>query len=582
MGNTLEDEGDFYSEDNLSKIDETVEIPQGNSSIDESIASQDPIIEKETTETVEEDTSDYIEDEAPVGKTYTLSLDDIGDIEMEDSEDGSDEVLSPEERMRMFADAIMSCCLGKGEIHQYALDKLLQNSSPQLFRDENYVLFSVLYAYRGKIKRLNMDEEFLKLFLNRNRGLLQKSRSFIDINAYGEVDGSVELGYIGGVIKHYKRLLTLEDMSTDEFETCFEKYLIEFKAIETDRAFNQAQIILTDGLTIGKKQYFGFEDSSSYIKRRIAEIEGLANMQKGTGFTTARELLTEEKESVKSVKIADFDKLEVLNENYGGIYTGMFYQVIAPPKAGKTKFCVRITHTAAVKFGTNVSVWAQEGGKEAYLAQLRAVHFDYTYNTGVSITEKKYGVSQDVIMHDKFANDELKALELSSKIDLASNMDYGSIDFIDRPFEVETFLEDIDTSIKSNHSQLLVIDYLQIMGSAKNVSERERVSDAYKRVLGYCKTNNIAVLSPGQYKQEVFDNLMASGNTSDIDMRTAGGTSSEVLRTPDIIFAFWATTQDILNNTMKILSMPCRFNKPFPEVDVVTDFEVCQFVSVKN
>lgn len=582
MGSTLEDEGDFYSEDNLSKIDETVEIPQGNSSIDGGIASQDPIVEKETTETVEEDTSDCIEDEAPVGKTYTLSIDNIGDIEMEDSEDDSDEVLSPEERMRMFADAIMSCCLGKGEIHQYALDKLLQNSSPQLFRDENYILFSVLYAYRGKIKRLNIDEEFLKLFLNRNRGLLQKSRSFIDINAYGEVDGSVELGYIGGVIKHYKRLLTLEDMSTDEFETCFEKYLIEFKAIETDRAFNQAQIILTDGLTIGKKQYFGFEDSSSYIKRRLAEIEGLANMQKGTGFTTARELLTEEKESVKSVKIADFDKLEVLNENYGGIYTGMFYQVIAPPKAGKTKFCVRVTHTASVKFGTNVSVWAQEGGKEAYLAQLRAVHFDYTYNTGVSITEKKYGVSQDVIMHDKFESDELKALELSSKIDLASNMDYGSIDFIDRPFEVETFLEDIDTSIKSNHSQLLVIDYLQIMGSAKNVSERERVSDAYKRVLGYCKTNNIAVLSPGQYKQEVFDNLMASGNTSDIDMRTAGGTSSEVLRTPDIIFAFWATTQDILNNTMKILSMPCRFNKPFPEVNVVTDFEVCQFVSVKN
>lgn len=54
-------------------------------------------------------------------------------------------------------------------------------------------------------------------------------------------------GYIGGVIKHYKRLLTLKDMSLDEFETCFEKYLIEFKAIETEKAYNQAQIILTDG-----------------------------------------------------------------------------------------------------------------------------------------------------------------------------------------------------------------------------------------------------------------------------------------------------------------------------------------------
>lgn len=552
------EDDNFYSEENLATV--------------EDIKDNSPLSDKELV------------DEESMAKTYSLNPSELGmdELVLEDDGNDEDEVLSPEERLRIFADGILSSCVGNKGIKNYALDKLMLVSSPRLFRDENYILFSIFYNYRGKLKLINIDEEFIKLFLNRNRGLLQKSRGFIDINAYGEVDGSVELGYIGGVIKHFKRLVSMEEMSVTDFETCFEKYLLEFKAIEAEKVFNQASMILTDGLTIGRNKYFGFDDSNNFIKRRMAEIEGLVSMQNGSGFVTARELLMEEKEGNKSFKISDFDKLEALNKVYGGIYTGMFYQVVAPPKAGKTKFCSRVVHTTAVKFGNNVTVWAEEGGKDGFLAQLRAIHFDYTYNTGVDVINKKFGVSQDAILHDKFPNDELKQLELSSKIDLASNQDYGSIDFIDRPFEVETFLEDIDTSVKSNNSQLIVIDYLQIIGSAKNMSERERVAEAYRKLLDYCRTNNVAVLTPGQYKQETLESLLSKSKTADADMRTAGGTSSEVIRTPDIIFAFWASTQDLINNSMKILSMPCRFNKAFPEIPVAIDFESCQFVSIEQ
>ena len=51
-------------------------------------------------------------------------------------------------------------------------------------------------------------------------------------------------------------------------------------------------------------------------------------------------------------------------------------------------------------------------------------------------------------------------------------------------------------------------------------------------------------------------------------------------RASDIIFALWATTQDLMNNRMKILSMPCRFNKAFPEIPVYADLEVCDFISL--
>lgn len=524
-------------------------------------------------------------DEGSLAKSYTLDASIIGDMEMGVEEDESEDsdIYSPEERLRMFSDTVLSSCVGGKDINSYAVQRLLSSVKPAIFRDENYIIYSVLYAYRSKLRRLVIDEEFLRLFLNRNRGMIIKSKQYIDINAYGEVDGSVELGYIGGVVKHFKRLCGMEELSESEFELSFEKYIVEFKAIEADKIYNTARLVLTDGITIGRKKYFGFEDSFNYTKVKLAELEGLVETNQGTGFVNMSEVLREEKiEEKKPIKVADFDRLAALNDIYGGIYTSMFYQVLAPPKAGKTKFCARICHTACVKFGTNITVWAQEGGMSAWTAQMRAIHFDYTYNTGVNITEKKYGVTQEVILHDNFPSQELKELELSSKQDLESNLNYGSIQYVDRPFVVETFLDDIDTSVKENNSKIVIVDYLQLIGSVSGMSERERVAQAYRDALVYCKDNNIAFLSPGQFKQEVINDLLSKTDTGNSDMRTAGGSSSEVFRTPDVILTLWASTQDLANNNMKILSTPSRMSKAFPEIECVTDLGVCQFISVEK
>ena len=521
--------------------------------------------------------------EEDLAETYSLDL----GINLKDSfveeedDDTTDSLYSPEERLRVLSDNILACCLDphKG-IYEYAIDKLTVVSNPRLFREENYILFSILYAYRGKLKRISIDEEFIKLFLNRNRDLITRSKAYIDINAYGEVDGSPELGYISGVIKHYKRLLTFDDVTEREFETDFEKYLIEFKSIEASKAFEKADIILKEGINQGRRFYFGFDDAQNYLKRQLSEIEGLVDLKAGTGYVKQSELLLNEKDTGKKpMKIADFGRLSALNKYLGGIYTGMFYQILAPAKAGKTKLCARICHIASVVYGTNVTVWAQEGGMEAWSAQQRAIHFDYLYNTGVDITEKKFGISQGTILMDKFPNEELKQLELSSKIELASNKTYGSIDYIDRPFEVETFIEAIDTSVKDNGSQLVIIDYLQLIGSSSNMPERERLKDAYIELLNYAKKANVAVLTPCQYKQEVINALASNNDSSGVELRAAGGGTAETIRTPDYNIAMWASTQDLLNNVVKFMSMPCRMNAVFPEVKAHMDLSVCQFIS---
>ena len=198
-------------------------------------------------------------------------------------------------------------------------------------------------------------------------------------------------------------------------------------------------------------------------------------------------ILDEKPDNKKPILIGDFGRLQKLNDAYKGIYTGLFYSFIAPPKSGKSKLAARLCHNVSVVAGNNVTVWAQEGGTELWTAQMRAIHFDYLYNTDVALTERKFGVTQEVIVHDDFRTDELRQLEMSSKLDLASNQDYGSVDYIDRPFNVETFIEDIDTSVKENNSKLVIIDYLQLIGSSAGMNERERIAEAYKKLLNYCK-----------------------------------------------------------------------------------------------
>lgn len=491
------------------------------------------------------------------------------------------EVLSPEQRLKGFGDILLASALGSSEVAIKNRHFLFGNARIELFRDENYIIYSLLYNFKDR--NITIDEEFVKLSLMRQQSLIEDASNArkIDINAYGEVDDSVTLGYIGGVMKYFSNLMKDEKVAPDEFQLVFEKYLIEYKAIETAKIYSDSLQIIGDGLKIGRKVLQGFEASRDYVKNNLARIEGVVDQNKGIGFINMSEVILNPKQEAKSVKISDFGALEELNNHYGGIYTGNLYTVMAPSKSGKSKFCARLAHTAMVNYGVNVSVWAFEGGYEAWTAQMRSIHFDFTYNTGVSATDVKIGVTQGAILHDRFPDGSpYKELEATSKLDLASNSAYGSTHFIDRPFRVETFLDEIDASVKANNSQMLIIDYLQLIDSEKSMSERERIATAYPRLLEYCKKNNIAVVSPAQYKQDVVDELQRKKDGEARDMRTAGGGSYEIIKTSDVIFALWASTEDLSNNKMTIMPMPTRFYDAIPEFDIYVDLGYCQFMSL--
>lgn len=565
------EEEEYYADEYDVGLEET-----SNDSVDELEEEGEPMLAPKLED----------EEEEPVRPNNVLVVeedeDDLHISDADSSEDSKgDDILTLEEKSKRLSDKIIACLFQEDEVGLYSRNTLFSSMKPEVFRNENFVLYSILYHYRDRIKNVNIDREFIELYLDGNKDLIDKSRSFVDVHAYGEVDGSEIVGYIVGVLKHYNRLKGFETMTKQDFDLVLEKYMVVFKQLEAQKVYVDATIILQDGKKIGRKNYIGFDDSYNYTRRRLAEIEGLIDRNQGSGFTSMRDIILNQKDAdVKNDKIADFGKLTKLNEYYGGIYSRTFYEVLAPSKGGKSKFCARVCHTATVVYGNNVSVWAVEGGNEAWTAQMRAIHFDYCYNEGVSYKEKKYGVCQDMILKGTYPDNEIRDLESTSALDLAVNTEYGNIDFIDRPFNVETFLDDIDASVKANNSKLLIVDYLQLMQTSGNKTERERVADAYKMLLGYCRKSNIAVLTPAQYKQVSIDSFSNSKATDDLEVRTAGGVSAEVFRTPDIIISLWASTADLRNKRMKILSVPSRLAIPFPPIDCYADLGPCQFISI--
>lgn len=492
----------------------------------------------------------------------------------------ADEVYkTPEERLSEISDRLIQSVIKNDDESKRNRQFLFGQVSPKVFKDENYIIFMVLHNFKDK--GITPDSEFLKLYLMRNTKLIKDSQEYIDLTEYKDLDENIYIGYITAVIKQFVRLQGLETSSFDDFKLDIEKYKSEFSSYEINRAYSQAKIILYDGIQVGRKFYQGYEDSVAYTKKKIADIEAVLDHTTGAGFIDSRTAGIEDKQESKPEIIGDFGLIKELNQYLDGIYTSLFYNIMAPTKGGKSKFTSRLIHNIVVEHGNNASVWAHEGGYEAWWAQLRAIHFEYLYIRNKDEGHRIAPLSQKDIMYGKYPSDEIKALEEASRLDLFTNPNYGVINMIDRPFKVETFIEEIETSVQLNDSKAVLIDYLQLIGwDSSSKSKPQAIGGAYQALLAYAKKRNVAVMSPSQFTQEFMDEMAKSKDGQQHEVRTAGGESSEIIRTPDINIALYASIEDLIRKKMTIMSVPSRLAQPFPDIEIYADLCSCVFSSI--
>lgn len=494
----------------------------------------------------------------------------------------ADEVtLLPEERLEQLSDSLITSMIRDDELALKNRQILFGQLPPKVFKDENYLIYSVFYNFKDK--GITPDADFIEMHLNRNTKLVKNATQYININEYKDLDENIYVAYISAVLKKFNRLIQLEPCSTEDLRLNIEKYKTEFCAIEMNKAYSQAKLILYDGVQVGNRFYQGYADSLAYSKKISSDIDSILDHTTGVGFIDSKaEGINDDDEEAKPVKVSDFDLINELNEQLGGIYTSIFYNVLAPTKGGKSKFCARIVHTAIVRYGVNVSVWAHEGGYKAWWAQLRAIHFEYLYIRNKSAGEKVAPLSQKDILWGNYPSPEIRELEQASRLDLFTNPNYGVLNMIDRPFLTETFIDEIETSVQLNDSKLIVIDYLQLISSASKTSKNEGIGKAYQDLLAYCKKRNIAAISPSQFKQEFMNEMAKSKDGQNHEIRAAGGESSEIIRTPDINIALYATVEDLMRKKMTIMAVPSRLAEPFPDIEIYADLCSCVFSSINS
>lgn len=495
------------------------------------------------------------------------------------SETNTDEVyLTPEERLNELGNLLMQSVIRKDEVSKENRHFLISQVSPKVFYNENYILFSILYNFKDK--GITPDENFIEMYLMRNTKVLKDSSEYIDLNAHANEDEDKYVAYVGAVLKHYNRIIQLDVLSADDFKLTLEKYKSEWSSFEINKAYSQSKIILYDGLQVGRKFYQGYQDSVTYVKSRVAEIEAVLDHTTGVGFINSRVMGIEDTESVIPEKIGDFGLIHELNKHLGGLYTSLFYNIMAPTKGGKSKFTARLIHSIIMR-GYNVSVWAVEGGFEAWWAQLRAIHYEYLQIRNKSAGEQFPPLSQKDILYKKYPNETIRQVEESCRLDLFTNPDYGNIYMIDRPFKVESFIDEIETSVQLNDSKAVLIDYLQLIGwDSAGMSKPQAIGRAYQDLLAYAKKRNVLVMSPSQFTQEFMKEMAHSRDGQTHEVRAAGGESSEIIRTPDINIALYASIDDLKRKEMKILSVPSRLSEPFPDIKIYADLCSCVFSSM--
>ena len=487
--------------------------------------------------------------------------------------------LTAEERLKELSDELIQSIIGDDELSLKNRNFLFGQVSTKVFKDENYIIYGIFYNFKDR--GITPDEDFIKMYLMRNTKFIKESQAYIDIDAYKDLDDNPLFGYAAGTLKEFVRLKQLDALPYDKFKLTVEKYKQEFSCFSLNTAFSTSRDILYDGYQYGRKMYQGYDDSVAYLKDKIADIEAILDHTTGSGFIDSRISGIEDEDDIKPVQIGDFGLVEELNKHLGGYYTSLFYNIMAPTKGGKSKWCARAVHNIAVEHGNNVSIWAHEGGYKAWWAQMRAIHFEFLYIRNKDENERVAPLSQKDIMYGNYPSEQIQALEEASRLDLFTNPNYGNMYMIDRPFKVETFIEEIETSVQLNDSKAVIIDYLQLIGwDSKNLSKNQAISKAYQDLLAYAKKRNVLVMSPSQFTQEFMKEMARSKDGQQHEVRAAGGESSEIIRTPDINIALYANVEDLIRKEMTIMSVPSRLAEPFPDIKIYCDLCSCVFSSL--
>lgn len=514
-------------------------------------------------------------------------------------------IVNSDDDYQFISDDLISNAIGTSELAVKNLRALL-NVPRELFSNENYVLYVLLDALKSKGENgdpLPLTEKHIERNL-RGLPVLQEAKRKGRLNNIAMIGDDVDVvAYTAEVIKQFRNLQIEEDQRKDNasYLLLIEDFYVVTGIQKAHAILNQGKQIIQNTDDLNSKTA-GLLDASAYVRRELTALEDMVSADSGAGFIAAEDIDLEKGKN-KPVLLSHFDGLGVLNnpEYIGGIYSGMFYNILAPTKGGKSKFCARMAHSVLVGIdsptqqGHDVVIWPYEGGADAFLAQLIVIHTEWMnrdkpFHSSINGTV----LNQRSVLFDTYAGDpatqtKIRSLVQTAKTDLLTNTKYGKILFIDKPLVLETFIDNMTNAIKmNNNAQFLCVDYLQLISSEDGkLNKPQMISSAYQQTLAFCKKYNCCVVSPSQMKQEAINELASRKPGEAHELRTAAGESAEVIRTPDYNIVIHSTPSDAgkgnaTGRPMTLLPMQSRYSKDYPHTSLWVDLGTCLFRAVKE
>lgn len=466
----------------------------------------------------------------------------------------------------------------KKEVYRLCITRLASEFPINVFQDEYAFFYEVINSLKVKVFTVSQVTGIIE----RNRDLILDS-PYIDMSRWAMTsDGKQATD--DEKIEAFKRNVVdlLKDLSNrivdiDKFDSAveiFKEYYIQQASLET--AQNMSLILSDTGLIVkstGKRRrlYKGVEDSELYYEERQSIIKRLM----------FKEALKSEKIDEKwlSDDIAKDDKqdeegildtgLSTIDEVTGKFRRSNIITILGPTKGGKTRFTNHLVNRA-LSAGLNVCVWPQEGSKEEWIA-----------NQTACIVMNKYGIPYDSkkVLERSYSDEAMRRYCQSAKTMLATDMRRGRLSFMTGTAYVEDFIAELENHYrKENQFDVLVIDPLVNIQSKHGRTKVDRVSTAYIDLKDYIANKmekKALAIVPAQLKQDVIDSLRRNpGDTIDI---TAGGESSETIRSADEVIGLFSSKEERNLNQMKIYSVASRHSGNFPDFTAGCMLGCCYF-----
>lgn len=469
----------------------------------------------------------------------------------------------------------------KYNIYQKSLGLFLSKFPINIFFNEYYFIYQV---FKDSKVRLFSAEQLNSLIYYNQKDILDSP--YIDLGIANKLDNGVILSdnekieaFSESIVEKVYEL-TKKKVSYIDFESACNHYLEVYKnTLMQNTANAMAMIMQPDGyieyLKRGNKKHWqGLEDCQEYYITQKAKIEQLDDDNK-LGYTLIDNDYALKENSLDTNKENDIESIldygiKEIDDVAVKMKRGNLINIMGVTKGGKTTFATYLTERALRK-GLNVAVWALEGTVKERQSIIECL---CAYN----LENDPVRVDRTTVLDRNYTSNRERQAIANARTVIASPK-YGNLSYIDGSAYVEDWESVVlDHYKRVNAFDVLIFDSPVLVLSRYGMGKVERISETIiklKRLLAN-KIPAVGIMT-SQMKQEYIDRLRSKPNET-IDV-TAGGESSETIRTPDEIIGLFSNKLERSNGQMKIYNVASRHHDAFQDFYIGCDLGIGHFYS---